>query len=409
MGWPLSQEYNEAIQSPQTSFADSELRQGEAVTNALGIPMPRSGNFADVYEIRCPNGSRWAVKCFTREVPGLRDRYQEISDSLRQAKLPFTVDFTYQEQGIRIRNDWFPVLKMQWVEGFTLNEFVRQHLDKPAMLGALLQIWSRMGARLRSAGIAHADLQHGNVLLVPGTTATSVAAKLIDYDGMFVPSFQGKKSGEVGHPCYQHPQRLREGTFNPEVDRFPLLLIATSLRCLEASGRSLWERHDNGDNLLFLETDLKAPRESTVFRELKSLDDPGARTLADLLYKALDNRLEAVPLLDEVLSGLKPVAQAPPEIVLAPIVPPPVRAPQVLLKPKAETSTPLAPKTRIAPTAADDDDEEPEDEVLEKRGRRTRRPRKRRQKTAGGLALFLALGGVAALVVFAIVAGVGVW
>ena len=57
---------------PDTSFADPELQQGEASTNALGMPMPRSGNFADVYEVRCPNGSRWAVKCFTREVPGLQ-------------------------------------------------------------------------------------------------------------------------------------------------------------------------------------------------------------------------------------------------------------------------------------------------------------------------------------------------
>ena len=124
MHWPLSQDYNEAVQSPDTSFADAQLRKGEAVCNALGIPMPRSGNFADVYEVRCPDGSRWAVKCFTREVPGLRERYQEISKHLQQARLPFTVDFSYLEQGIRVRGQWFPVLKMQWVEGFTLNEFV---------------------------------------------------------------------------------------------------------------------------------------------------------------------------------------------------------------------------------------------------------------------------------------------
>jgi hypothetical protein len=202
MSWPQSQEYNEAIQSPASSFADPELRKGEAATNELGLPMPRSGNFADVYEVRCRNGVNWAVKCFTREVPGLRDRYQEISRYLQEVKLPFTVDFTYLEQGIRIAGRWYPILKMQWVEGFTFNDFIRQHLDKPAMLGGLLQIWSRMATRLRDSGIAHADLQHGNVLLVPGSTANSVAVKLIDYDGMYVPSLSGKKSGEVGHPSY---------------------------------------------------------------------------------------------------------------------------------------------------------------------------------------------------------------
>ncbi len=36
MGWPQSQEYNEAIQSPSSSFADPELCTGEVVTNARG-------------------------------------------------------------------------------------------------------------------------------------------------------------------------------------------------------------------------------------------------------------------------------------------------------------------------------------------------------------------------------------
>src|SRR5438045_227182 len=109
MSWPQSQEYNEAIQSPETSFADPELRGGEVATNALALPLPRSGNFADVYEVRCPGGARFAVKCFTREVAGLRERYSEISRHLQQAKLPFTVEFSYLEQGIRIRGSWYPI------------------------------------------------------------------------------------------------------------------------------------------------------------------------------------------------------------------------------------------------------------------------------------------------------------
>src|SRR5437762_13202368 len=87
MAWPLPQDYNEAIQSPVSSFSDPELKQGEATTNAIGLPMPRSGNFADVYEFKCPGGKKWALKCFTREVPGLRERYAAISAYLKQANL----------------------------------------------------------------------------------------------------------------------------------------------------------------------------------------------------------------------------------------------------------------------------------------------------------------------------------
>src|SRR5438874_3709168 len=227
MSWPLPQDYNEAIQSPDSSFSDPELKQGEATTNAIGLPMPRSGNFADVYEFKCPGGKKWALKCFTREVPGLRDRYAAISAYLQQVKLPFMVDFNYLDQGIKVRGQWFPILKMHWVEGFTLNEFVSKNADQPAMLDLLSQIWVRLAHRLREAQMAHADLQHGNVLLVPGSTARSLAVKLIDYDGMFVPALASKKSGEVGHPNYQHPQRLREGIYSAEADRFPHLVIYT--------------------------------------------------------------------------------------------------------------------------------------------------------------------------------------
>jgi hypothetical protein len=58
MPWPLPQDYNEAIQTPQTSFADPELRGGQAAVNALGMPMPCSGNVADVYRVNCPATQR---------------------------------------------------------------------------------------------------------------------------------------------------------------------------------------------------------------------------------------------------------------------------------------------------------------------------------------------------------------
>ncbi|HEY7153161.1 MAG TPA: WD40 repeat domain-containing serine/threonine-protein kinase, partial [Gemmataceae bacterium] len=253
---------------------------------------------------------RWAVKCFTREVHGLRERYSEIGKYLRLANLPFMVDFKYLEQGIRVRGQWYPILKMQWVEGFVLNEFVRDNLDKKSILQALGQIWLRMAKRLRESYIAHCDLQHGNVMFVPGSNANSLAVKLIDYDGMCVPSLAGTKSGEVGHPAYQHPERLRTGVYNQEVDRFSLLSIATALRCLAVGGRSLWERYDNGDNLLFRQSDLQAPAESPLFQELLTIGDAPAQTLVKELYRACQGSLDGVPLLTDLMPEEKPAGKA---------------------------------------------------------------------------------------------------
>ncbi len=169
------------------------------------MPIPRSGNFADVYEFQDAHGRLWALKCFTRQVAGLRERYAAIDAHLRQANLPFTVSFRYLDEGIRVRKEWYPLLKMQWVEGFTLNEFLRDNLDKSAYLEALFLMWVRLCKRLREAKIAHGDLQHGNVLLVPGANATKLELKLIDYDGMWTPALADSPSGEVGHANYQHP------------------------------------------------------------------------------------------------------------------------------------------------------------------------------------------------------------
>jgi serine/threonine protein kinase len=305
MPWPLSQDYNEAIQTPAQCFADPDLRQGQVVTDALGLPLPCSGNFADVYAVTSPSG-KWAVKCFTRQVPGLRERYAAISACLRRAQLPFMVDFQFLEQGILVRGLWYPVLKMEWVEGFPLNTFVQKYLNNPDVLESLCQLWVKLAQRLREAGIAHCDLQHGNVLLVPGSKTGALALKLVDYDGMWVPTLAGSKSGEVGHPSYQHPQRLREETYNRDVDRFPLLLIATALTALKSGGPTLWEKYDDGDNLLFCRADLEAPSKSPLFYELLKADDPAVRLLAEQLIDAIKKPLERTPLLEELLPGRQP-------------------------------------------------------------------------------------------------------
>ncbi len=311
MSWPVSQDYNEAVQEPGASFGDAELRAAVAVTNALGLPIPCSGNFADVYHLRHPSGASWAVKCFTRSVAGRQERYHEVSRHLRRARLPFTIDFAYLEEGIRVHGRWFPIVKMQWVEGLLLNQFVRDNLTKPALLEALLRLWSRMARRLRAADVAHGDLQHGNVLLVPGSRIAKLALKLIDYDGMFVPALAGRPASEAGHPAYQHPQRLREATAGPEVDRIPLLVIATALRGLVVAGPSLWQRYDNGDNLLFREVDLRAPGESALFRQLWRLPDPLTRVLTARLALACEQPLEQAPLVTALLAeDLLPVLDA---------------------------------------------------------------------------------------------------
>src|SRR5437868_5195117 len=98
MPWPQATDYNTAIQNPASCFADPDLRRGQAETDFLGLPRPYAGNFANVYHVKGPDNQAWAVKCFTREVYGLQQRYQAISEHLRQTQRAFTVDFQYLER-----------------------------------------------------------------------------------------------------------------------------------------------------------------------------------------------------------------------------------------------------------------------------------------------------------------------
>ena len=301
MGWPTATDYNEAIQMPTVCFADADLRQGQA-DGLMGLPRPYSGNFADVYKVLGPDGRNWAVKCFTREVLGLQARYQAISDHLHERSRSFMVEFQYQEQGIKVKGTWYPVVKMSWVEGFALNQFVADHAGEPAILERLAELWVKLAIHLREARMAHGDLQHGNVLLAPGSKANALALKLIDYDGMCVPVLAANPSGELGHRNYQHPRRLDASAYSPEMDRFAHLAIYTALRSVRAAP-GLWGKHGDPENLLFRHEDFAEPGSSALFRGLWQLPDREARALTGHLVLATTGSLADVPLLSDLVSG----------------------------------------------------------------------------------------------------------
>jgi hypothetical protein len=306
MNWPLPTEFNEAVQTPTLAFADPDLKTGQATVGPMGLPLPRSGNFADVYQIRGANGRDWAVKCFTRPVPGLDDRYRKVGAALAKADLSFTVGFTFLGEGIKVRGRWLPALKMEWVEGLLLNQFVRENAGSPAALLGLLRSWVKLCQKLRAAGVAHADLQHGNALLVPGSKPGTVTIRLIDYDGMYVPALANTPSGENGHANFQHPLRGPTNAYSPDLDRFPHLVIATALKALAVLGPPLWEKYDTGDNLLFTDADFKNPGGSKLMRELWAAGDPGLSALVGHLALACGRPIPQTPWLDQIAPDGEP-------------------------------------------------------------------------------------------------------
>ena len=301
--YPTPSDYQEAVQVPDTTFRDPELQSATPRTNVLGLPQPITGAFAAVFPMTTDAGARYAVKCFLTEVEGQQERYEAVAGHLSEVDLDALVAFDYQPRGIRVEGTDYPLLKMEWVEGTVLNRFVEAHRDTPEVLARLAAAWADLMADLEARDLAHADLQHGNVLVQEEDDALRL--RLVDYDTMYVPALEGWRSAEVGHRNYQHPDRT-DSDFGPHLDRFPGLAIYTALRAC-AARPGLWERYDSGENLLFRDADFYDPAQSALFDELSSME--AVSPLAEALHTACYVELADVPPLSDVRAGrLDPAA-----------------------------------------------------------------------------------------------------
>jgi hypothetical protein len=80
---------------------------------------------------------------------------------------------------------------------------------------------------LLSENIAHGDLKHDNIIV-----NDNLDLVMVDYDGIYIPTFKGLESSELGTSSFQHP--LRKNTdFNERIDDFSILTIYTSLVAFE--------------------------------------------------------------------------------------------------------------------------------------------------------------------------------
>ena len=291
MSWPTMTDYQEAIQNPHIGFVDPELQRGVPMLDQLGLPKPITGGFASVYQMNC-NGRRYAVRCFLRYHQDQQHRYDIISGYLQQARLPYMVGFEFLKQGIKVRGRWYPILKMEWVDGNPLNSFIESNLNNPEMIQNLVQRFLELISDLRRCSIAHGDLQHGNILIVNGNF------RLIDYDGMYVPGLEGMQSHELGHRNYQHPRRT-EQDYGPHLDNFSAWIIYLSLVALSVEP-NLWHRLGAGDErLLFSREDFENPRSSSALRTLERIRDNKVQPLTSLFLSfSYCSDLSKIPPLD---------------------------------------------------------------------------------------------------------------
>lgn len=331
-------DYLNSLRNPASFLKDPYLKQGQLVLTKRGRPLTYSGNFAltAAFEVQ---GVRWALRCFLNKMPDdLEMRYREISRFVQAYDTDVLVNIQYQSQGILVDGTWYAMCKMEWVEGATLNLYIKTHRGNgTSNITTLPERFVKLVSDLQALECAHGDLQHGNII------ADGHRLRLVDYDGMFVPAFKGKgiQASEIGHRHYQHPARRSQGFFDDTLDRFSAISIFLSLAVL-ANDSSLFD--DEDEAIYLTDHDYLDPQHSerldtiasmgfrdaaTAFRKICGGDIRGVPTLPEFLL--LDDNLLAElpdPLQKWVREGAhlekpQPVKLRPSAVPPPPIMPPP--------------------------------------------------------------------------------------
>ena len=293
MNYPLISEYVEAIKAAEDNF--EQLKHLRPVLDDDGQPVMTGGNFAEVFKMKDEmTGKFHAVKCFLREQEGRAEAYRQIAEELEYVSSTFLTPIKYLDKELFVDTcnsdeSEFPVLLMDWVEGQTLDKYIREHIDDEYELSLLAYQFSRLAMWLLPQPFAHGDLKPDNILVKNDGTLV-----LVDYDGMFVPAMKGQKARELGSPDFRHPSRT-EIVFDEHIDDFSLVSILLSLKAI-ALQPDLLEQYGASDRLLFSEKDYRNLSESQVMDALKTMmQDTELATLYSLfiLSSAQNNLSQA--------------------------------------------------------------------------------------------------------------------
>jgi tRNA A-37 threonylcarbamoyl transferase component Bud32 len=310
MPWPTTRDYAEALTDTGLCFADDDLIDGRVDTNADGLPRAQTGNSASVFRV-VKDDKAWAVKCFHWHTEEHQKRYDAVQKALAANNASYFIKMKYIKQGIKADGVWYPIVKMEWVDGETLDNYILNNIQFPSRIANVKREFKALEVELARNDFGHLDLQHGNLIVQMDRI------RLVDYDCFYVPALSDLDSLELGHHNYQHPKRLKSDN-GPYVDNFSAWVIFASLQCISIDS-SLWQKLGGGDEcLLFRSEDYGNPFASYAFALLESHASVEIRTISRLLRSFCDKPLEEIPAVNETMASpinLKPL----PPIKTAPV------------------------------------------------------------------------------------------
>jgi hypothetical protein len=276
------------------SLTDQFLKEGTVKSNSLG-PQVFSGNFAYAYEVTSRYRVKYAVRCFRYFSKDREERYIGISKFLKQLRSYYFVDFEYQPEGIIIHGIKYPIVKMAWVDGDLLGQFIADNYSNRRRLKNLITSLIALARFIEQHNFAHGDIQPGNIIV----NNDGKDLRLIDYDGMYVKDIHELGNCECGTPNFQHPQR--GNAWSAKLDRFAFISLYVALNAL-AERYSLWEELScDTESILFVSADYEDTKHSKTFTKIKSIEN--MKEDAQKFQRICDAPFDKIPSLDDFIEG----------------------------------------------------------------------------------------------------------
>jgi hypothetical protein len=282
------------------------------------------------------NSKFYAIRFFLNDDHELFRRYHEIQNYLATRQLSWEIPFEF------LTEEYYPVVKMDWVEGNTVTEYLDSIITQPELISQLQSKLLLLNTELEKNSIAHGNLNMKHIRVERKQPEDVI--KLIDYDSMFIPAFKEKDSLTAGTSSFQHPMRLASD-FSHTIDRFSIWVFLTALEAFKTDA-TLWTKatehgYEKSRQILFNYRDLAIPQQSRAFQVIRSYNNEALNFYADKLTAFCNAKsLDAIepPQLYSKNSFFTPPKVESPEIKFAPKQAEPEKA--TLKEPEPKPVTP---------------------------------------------------------------------
>ena len=300
--WPSDTSIENAIENIGYTCDNKELQNLKMEKDDMDLLYQHQGQFAVIYK-GSNNEKSYALRLFTNKTLGEMNRYNKLYDFFNQneifKKCDYFTDFKYFPRAIRLKlntpqnneENWFPIIKMGWVNGKSLEDFIKETNSKDEIKN-VADNFLLMVNKLEELKIAHGDLHPKNILV-----DDKLNLKLVDYDCIFVSDFKGQPQPELGDPDCQHPHR-EKFTYDEKLDRFSALVIYLGLIAL-SENIELKSHKDSGE-FIFSKKDFVDTSSSKLFQKL---GDMGSKVtmLTNYLIQYCKSKKPQIHSLNELL------------------------------------------------------------------------------------------------------------